>query len=96
MFLVFFFNLKREIFTIPYLNFPIVWYSILLAFGFFVGYYIFLHLLKRYLSFSLKGEENNLRKISMYITDKVLSTTILATIIGARLGHLLFYEDPNN
>ncbi|NGX44417.1 MAG: hypothetical protein K1060chlam3_00584, partial [Candidatus Anoxychlamydiales bacterium] len=36
----FYWNPKKEIFTIPYLNIPIVWYSLLFLIGFVIGYYI--------------------------------------------------------
>ena len=45
----FFWDPRREIFTVPYLNLPIVWYGVFFAFGFAIGYYIFLMLLRRYL-----------------------------------------------
>lgn len=42
-------NPNREIFIIPWVNFPILWYSVFFAFGFFIGYYIFFRFLRRYL-----------------------------------------------
>lgn len=38
----------REIFIIPILNWPIVWYGAFFALGFGLGYYIFTYLLKRF------------------------------------------------
>jgi len=42
-------NPKREIFTIPHLDIPIVWYGVIFAFGFAVSYYIFTYHLRNYL-----------------------------------------------
>lgn len=153
-------NPKKEIFTIPGINFPIVWYSVLFLIGFLVGYYIFMQVLKRYfflfpkiysedvgsfesLKNDLKNPKNQMqkkvsdnfvsKKISsefqildflnnfindqiknriflenafnnsiisikkkiIKITDKLLIYMIVATIIGARIGHLIFYESPS-
>ena len=45
-----FWNPPREAFTIPYFNIVVVWYGILFAAGFVAGYYIFLPLLRNFLS----------------------------------------------
>lgn len=169
----FYWNPSREIFLIPYLQIPILWYSLFFALGFYIGYHIFYGFLKRYLLnyyhfhssdiknfnllFSLLSEPktdlqkelvrinherapltkknallllNGLFKTKVsvslspvrgvlhpmmsskrlfletvflncfitikqkcaYVTDKVTLYVVIATIIGARLGHLLFYE----
>ena len=44
----FFWDPPREAFYLPILHWPIVWYSILFATGFLLGYFIFFSLLKRY------------------------------------------------
>ena len=161
----FYWNPKKEIFTIPYLNIPIVWYSILFLLGFVIAYYIFVSILQRYfylfanftqkdiVSFDILKEElknpkteeqkkiseflfektrnensldsNNkiLDRLNAYIdgkiknrlflensfsksilstkrkvikiTDTLIVYVVIATIIGARLGHLIFYETPS-
>lgn len=155
-----FWNPKKEIFIIPGINFPIVWYSVLFLIGFLIGYYIFMQVLKRYfflfpnlfhediltfknLKDDLTNPKNDAQKeisknilkkdvISeshildflnnfindqiknrlflensfttsilsiknkiLKITDKLLIYMIVATIIGARIGHLIFYESPD-
>ena len=187
----FYWNPSKEIFILPFVNWPILWYSLFFAVGFIVGIFIFNYLLKRYLlnypHFSnddishsdlllkiLKSPQNrqmgaiskkilnsikdkeekdltNLEKflvirtfnnfidddsikkldgdikfdksqfiqplrskkrlflekmcypcvitinhLSSLITDKFAICMLLATIVGARLGHLLFYEDFAN
>lgn len=58
---------------------PPVWYSVLFAAGFIVGYQIMVYIFK-------KEGKNPLN------VDTLSVHMILATIIGARLGHLIFYE----
>jgi len=58
---------------------PPVWYSVLFALGFIIGYQIMVHIFKK------EGKDPlNVDTLTVYM--------VLATIIGARLGHLLFYE----
>lgn len=58
---------------------PPVWYSVLFAAGFIFGYQIMVYIFKK------EGKDpQNVDTLSVHM--------ILATIIGARLGHLLFYE----
>lgn len=152
-------NPKKEIFIIPGINYPIVWYSLFFLIGFLLGYYIFIQVLKRYffqypmlyneeiLSYDILKKElqntknkdlkeiteefnkinfksNNqildflnhfidgkikirlflenkfsksiqsIKKKAIKISDKLLVYMIVATVIGARLGHLIFYEKP--
>lgn len=55
------------------------WYSLLFASGFFIGWFIFKWFFKR-------------EKVSLELLDPLLVTLIVATIVGARLGHCLFYQ----
>lgn len=179
-------NPSREIFVLPYLHFPILWYSLLFALGFLFGYFVFLRLLLKYFwafpKLTLKDvksfyylvkilkepenqeqadylSQNNLqapfqkllngldlkeyplpkngeeaalflkqsdkeylltkfnqscvskekrlfldkhfskafyqmREKAVYIADKVTVYMVFATIAGARLGHVFFYEKP--
>ena len=58
---------------------PPVWYSLLFASGFIIGYQIMVNIFK-------KEGKNPLD------VDTLTVHMVLATIIGARLGHLVFYE----
>lgn len=58
---------------------PPVWYSLLFASGFIIGYQIMVHIFKK------EGRD----PLSV---DTLTVHMVLATIIGARLGHLVFYE----
>jgi len=55
------------------------WYSLLFISGFILGSYLFLWFFKR-------------EGISQKLLDPLLYTLLLATIVGARLGHCLFYQ----
>lgn len=58
---------------------PIAWYGLLWAMVFIVGYYIMQKIYKK---------EN----LSDELLDKLLMYMLIFTIVGARLGHCLFYE----
>lgn len=70
-------NVDPEIFRIG--NFAIRWYGLLFASGFFFGYLIFLKIFKN-------------EGISIELLDKLTMYAAIGTIVGARLGHCLFYE----
>lgn len=58
---------------------PPVWYSVLFALGFIIGYQIMVYIFKK------EGKDPlNVDTLTVHM--------VLATIIGARLGHLIFYE----
>lgn len=93
-FLYIYWNPSKEIFHIPFIGFPVLWYSLFFALGFFIGYCIFSRLIRAYiLDADPSITVENAKKMSLTITDGITFTMILCTIIGARLGHILFYED---
>lgn len=55
------------------------WYSLLFVSGFILGWFIFKWFFKR-------------EGISENLLDSLLYTLLIATIVGARLGHCLFYQ----
>jgi len=55
------------------------WYGMLFAMGFVVGYIIMLKIFKK-------------ERIPVKVLDQLATYMIVATIIGARLGHVFFYE----
>lgn len=55
------------------------WYGLLFALGFVFGYMVMYKVFKK-------------EKITIRILDQLATYMIIATIIGARLGHVLFYE----
>lgn len=58
---------------------PIVWYGLLFALGFLIGQQILIYIFKK------EGKpEKDVETLTVYM--------IIATVLGARLGHVLFYE----
>lgn len=70
-----------ELITIPWINLPIRWYGIFWLAGLYLSYWI--------LQRKFKEEDK-----SIELLDSLTWYIILGTIIGARLGHVLFYA-PN-
>lgn len=79
---------KPEIFTLPFVHLPILWYGALFALGFAIGFPIFVDILTRFFGKSYKQK-------AIEITDRLVVYMIVATVVGARLGHFLFYEKPS-
>jgi len=70
-------NVDREI--VSFGNFALRWYGLLFALGFVLGYQIM---------YSIYIKEGKTQKQ----LDKLSITMIISTVVGARLGHCLFYE----
>lgn len=68
-----------EIFTIPFIDWPVRWYGLMWALAFILSHYI---LSKVYKTEHRKSED--LDNLTLYV--------MLGTIIGARLGHCVFYD----
>ena len=70
-------DVNPEIFSLGVVS--IRWYSLLFISGFILGWYIFKWFFKR-------------EGISEKLLDPLLYTLLIGTIVGARLGHCLFYQ----
>jgi phosphatidylglycerol---prolipoprotein diacylglyceryl transferase len=71
-------NPSPEIFNIPGIDWPVRWYGLMWALAFIGSHFILNRVFKK------EGRsEQNLDTLTLYI--------ILGTVIGARLGHCLFY-----
>jgi phosphatidylglycerol---prolipoprotein diacylglyceryl transferase len=70
-------NVSPEIFTIG--SFSVRWYGLLFAMGFLVGQRIFSHIYR-----TEKEPESEIDSLMLYM--------VLSTVIGARVGHFVFYE----
>jgi prolipoprotein diacylglyceryltransferase len=71
-------NPSPEIFTIPFIHWPVRWYGLSWAMA-FIGCHFFMNRI-----FKTEGRtEQSLDTLTLYI--------VIATILGARLGHCLFY-----
>ena len=60
-------------------SFEIAWYGILFALVFLFGYLIMTHLFKK-------------EGVPEVVRDKMLLYVVIGTVVGARLGHCLFYD----
>lgn len=72
-------DVNPEIFTIPYFDRPIRWYGLFWGLGIYLAY----QLLKSI--FTKEGKPVSL-------LDSMTVYIVLGTILGARLGHVLFYD----
>jgi len=72
-------DVNPDIFTIPYLNHPVRWYGVSWALGF---------VLSQQIMYYLYTKENRLSKE----VDDLTIYMVIGAIIGARLGHVLFYD----
>jgi len=77
-------NIRPEIFILPD-DFPLIggfsvrWYGLLFALGFIFGYLILQKMFKK-------------EGVPIKVLDDLSTYMIIFTIVGARLGHCLFYE----
>lgn len=91
MFAIFFPSLRREAFTLPFINMPIYWYGILFALGFTVGAFCLYFLYKRLINREEEGDA--LYEKSKTFVEKVSLYIVIGASVGARLGHVFFYEN---
>lgn len=70
-------NISPQIFSIG--SFSIAWYGVLFALGFYLGFHIMRWVYIR--------EEKSIESL-----DKIFLYMVLGAVIGARLGHTLFYN----
>lgn len=80
---MFYWDPPPVVYRLPYLDHPIAWYGLFFVSGFVFGYYLIKRLFIQ-LSFS--------KEQSLILADKLVWFTVLGTLVGARLGHILFYE----
>lgn len=81
-----------EIFILPIIHWPILWYGVFFALGFAIGYPILVGILTRFFELKLK---KGAKKQAQFLADHLIGYVVIATLIGARLGHFIFYEKPS-
>lgn len=81
---------SREFVRIPGLDYPVVWYGLFFACGFWLAYLY----MRRQVSYQLTGERGRPVKAATSYTDRLLCFAIAGTIIGARLAEVFFYDWP--
>jgi len=67
--------------------FPIRWYGLFFAMGFLISQQVMFYIHKKE-----AGSELEKRKIAEKYVESVTIYMIIATIVGARLGHVMFYQ----
>lgn len=93
-------NPERTAFTIPFINRPVVWYGLWFVLGFIVGYLILLPMFRYQLQKSrhISNEDSealrSLNPLAYMLLDRLTWFVVGGTIIGARLGHVFFYDWP--
>jgi len=77
---------SREAFWIPYFGFPIYWYSIFFAIGFYGALLIARSLVREKTKSHCSTEQADvfIEKLALYM--------FVGTLLGARLGHVLLYD----
>ncbi|NGX47145.1 MAG: Prolipoprotein diacylglyceryl transferase [Chlamydiae bacterium] len=75
--------------NIPFLDRPVLWYGFFFALGFLFAYMVFQTLLKEFMHpYRIRKKE------ILKMAEKVTLYVVIGTIIGARLGDVLFYQSP--
>lgn len=72
-------NVDSDIFTIPLIDHPVRWYGLFWMLGILLSYRVLLKIFK---------QENK----TVELLDNLTIYIVSGTIIGARLGHILFYD----
>lgn len=81
---------SRELIRIPGLDYPIVWYGLFFALGFWFAYLF----MRRQVSYLMTGEMGRPVKAATSYMDRLLCYTIAGALIGARLAEVFFYDWP--
>ena len=72
-------NVDPDIFVIPYLDHPVRWYGLSWALAFLLG--------QQVMYFIYKRDGRTVQEV-----DTLTIYVIIASVVGARLGHVLFYD----
>ena len=75
-------DVNPDIFVIPFLNHPVRWYGLSWAVGFMIGQQI--------ISYIYRKESRPQHEV-----DTLTIYVLAASMVGARLGHVLFYDPVN-
>lgn len=89
-----FWNPDPIAFHIPYFNHPITWYALFFVFGFVAGFWMLVPMLKEKIAQLYPERALTARADSIMYIDGLTWCIIIGTLVGARLGHVFFYEWP--
>lgn len=85
---------NRVMFTIPYFNHPVTWYGFLFALGFLFGFLILTSMFRQKLAEDKLVPPDEVSHTAHALTDKMTWYVVIGSVIGARLGHVFFYDWP--
>ncbi len=85
-------NPNPDIFTLPFLDKPVRWYGFLFVTGIMISYLIVKKLFARDLHKGGLVNEKECAKESLVLTDRLTWFVVIGLLIGARLGHVFFYD----
>lgn len=99
MLAVFYWDPDPQIFSFPYFHFPILWYGLFFALGFWFSFLLAVRILVRYFQYEpsyRKLDTAHLKARAHAVVDRLTVYIVIGTILGARLGHFIFYEEPSS
>ncbi len=83
----------KEAFTIPGINLSVAWYGILFAVGFLLAYWMIIPIFRQFiLEHHSKLSRPAATAMATQAADTLMLYAVIGTVIGARLGHMLFYD----
>lgn len=81
---------ERIAFTIPIINRPVAWYGLWFILGFVMAYAMLFPIFQKRLQQT--RDAATAKKQAQYLLDRLTWFVVGGTIVGARLGHVFFYE----
>lgn len=86
---------NRDLFTLPIIHRPVGWYGLLFVTGIIFSYWIVRSIIQTLLQerHQFKKEEN-VKSLASSLTDRLTWFVVIGIILGARLGHVFFYDWP--
>ncbi len=87
-------NPERVVFTVPIIDRPVVWYGLWFVAGYALAYLLLIPIFRDLVDQSKKGANTNNRDLTLFLLDRLTWFIIIGTILGARFGHVFFYEWP--
>lgn len=87
-----FWNPHREAFSVPFLDRPVTWYGIFFASGIAFCYLMLIAIFKHQIRRTGLATSASTKTRATFLVDRLLWYAVIGTLIGARLGHVLFYD----
>jgi prolipoprotein diacylglyceryl transferase len=87
----FFWNPESVAFIVPYLHFPVYWYSIFFALGVY-GAVLIIRSMIISRAIEIEGHKSETWAVTDKFVERLTVYAFIGMIIGARVGHVLFYD----